>query len=170
MGREKKHLKIKYMNGNFPEQFGNLLDNADERELMTLVALVMSADKEGIIPDESKLSDVLPLAETEIASAVNFWRGAGVIEYSKKEAGSNDTVVSKKSTYASAHKNGAIEKTVGVVEYLTGELADILEVLYALALLKGVSPCELEKIRAQNSKERGGFEKKIFLHSVIEEK
>ena len=127
MGREKKHLKIKYMNGNFPEQFGNLLDNADERELMTLVALVMSADKEGIIPDESKLSDVLPLAETEIASAVNFWRGAGVIEYSKKEAGSNDTVVSKKSTYASAHKNGAIEKTVGVVEYLTGELADILE-------------------------------------------
>ena len=61
-----------------------------------------------------------------------------------------------------------------VHEYLSDknaeELADILEVVYALALLKGVSPCELEKIRVQKSKERGGFKKKIFLHSVIEEK
>lgn len=51
----------------------------------------------------------------------------------------------------------------------TEELADILEVLYALASLKGVSSCELESIRTKKSEARGGFEKKIFLHSVIEE-
>jgi DnaD/phage-associated family protein len=127
MGREKKHLKIKYMNGNFPEHFGELLDNADDREMMTLVALLMSADKDGILPVDLKLSEVLSLDESEITSAVNFWRGAGILEYSKKEAESTENISDKKTTYAHAHKSGAVEKTVGVVEYLTGELADILE-------------------------------------------
>ncbi len=127
MGREKKHLKIKYMNGNFPEHFGELLDNADDREMMTLVALLMSADKDGILPVDLKLSEVLSLDESEITSAVNFWRGAGMLEYSKKEATSTENISDKKTTYAHAHKSGAVEKTVGVVEYLTGELADILE-------------------------------------------
>ena len=49
-------------------------------------------------------------------------------------------------------------------------LADILEVVYALGALKGVTACELEQMRAKKSEARGGFEKKIFLHSVIEEK
>ena len=143
MGREKKHLKIKYMNGNFPEHFGELLDNADDREMMTLVALLMSADKDGILPVDLKLSEVLSLDESEITSAVNFWRGAGILEYSKKEATSTENISDKKTTYAHAHKSGAVEKTVGVVEYLTGELADILEtpnnilgVEYCKALLK----------------------------------
>jgi DnaD/phage-associated family protein len=127
MGREKKHLKIKYMNGNFPEHFGELLDNADDREMMTLVALLMSADKDGILPVDLKLSEVLSLDESEITSAVNFWRGAGMLEYSKKEAAGTENISDKKTTYAHAHKSGAVEKTVGVVEYLTGELADILE-------------------------------------------
>ena len=67
MGREKKSLKIKYTNGNFPEHFGKLLDNADERELMTLVALLMSADKDGVIPNDLELSEVLSLDKNEIS-------------------------------------------------------------------------------------------------------
>jgi len=43
------------------------------------------------------------------------------------------------------------------------ELADILEVIYRVAQLKGVSKEELEKIRINKSKERGGFEKNLFL-------
>ena len=43
------------------------------------------------------------------------------------------------------------------------ELADILEVIYRIAQLKGVSKEELEKIRIKKSKERGGFEKNLFL-------
>ena len=43
------------------------------------------------------------------------------------------------------------------------ELADILEVIYRVAQLRGVSKEELEKIRIKKSEERGGFEKDLFL-------
>lgn len=43
------------------------------------------------------------------------------------------------------------------------ELADILEVIYRIAQLRGVSKEELEKIRIKKSEERGGFEKNLFL-------
>ena len=42
------------------------------------------------------------------------------------------------------------------------ELADILEVIYRIAQLKGVSKDELEKIRIKKSEERGGFDKNYF--------
>lgn len=57
-----------------------------------------------------------------------------------------------------------------VSEYLedvnTEELADILEVIYALGARLGVTPRELEKLRAEKARERGGFEKRIFLESA----
>lgn len=43
------------------------------------------------------------------------------------------------------------------------ELADILEVIYRIAELKGVSKEELEKIRIAKNSERGSFEKNLFL-------
>ena len=43
------------------------------------------------------------------------------------------------------------------------ELADILEVIYRIAQLKGVSKEELEKIRKKKMNERGRFEKNLFL-------
>ena len=43
------------------------------------------------------------------------------------------------------------------------ELADILEVIFRIAQLKGVSKEELEKIRIKKSEERGGFDKNLFL-------
>ncbi len=43
------------------------------------------------------------------------------------------------------------------------ELADILEVIYRIAKLKGISKEDLEKIRIKKVKERGGFEKNLFL-------
>ena len=43
------------------------------------------------------------------------------------------------------------------------ELADILEVIFRVAQLKGVSKEELEKIRTKKFQERGGFEKNLFL-------
>lgn len=54
-----------------------------------------------------------------------------------------------------------------VDEYLedrnTEELADILEVVYALSGLLNTSPAELEAIRQHKAEERGGFAKKLFL-------
>lgn len=46
------------------------------------------------------------------------------------------------------------------------ELADIMEVIYAIAQFKGSSIEELEKIRQEKKEKRGGFEKRMFLESV----
>jgi predicted house-cleaning noncanonical NTP pyrophosphatase (MazG superfamily) len=46
------------------------------------------------------------------------------------------------------------------------ELADILEVVYALAPLVAGSLAALEKVRADKAHERGAFDKRIFLVEV----
>lgn len=54
-----------------------------------------------------------------------------------------------------------------VNEYLESgeleELADIQEVVLAIAKLKGLSAADLEVIRRQKADQRGGFEGRIFL-------
>jgi predicted house-cleaning noncanonical NTP pyrophosphatase (MazG superfamily) len=49
------------------------------------------------------------------------------------------------------------------------ELADILEVIYKIAKLKGISKEELEKIRIKKLEERGSFEKNLFLIDTSED-
>lgn len=57
-----------------------------------------------------------------------------------------------------------------VTEYLcdknTEELADILEVIYALAKTHNTDRGELEEIRAAKATKNGGFKDKIFLISI----
>ena len=48
------------------------------------------------------------------------------------------------------------------------ELADLLELIRAAAFARGYTLEELETVRAEKAKKRGGFEKKIFLIDVIE--
>lgn len=43
------------------------------------------------------------------------------------------------------------------------ELADILEVIYRIANLKGVSKEKLEEIRVEKSDKRGAFDNNLFL-------
>jgi len=43
------------------------------------------------------------------------------------------------------------------------ELSDILEVIYRIAQLRGISKEELEKIRIKKLQDKGGFEKNLFL-------
>ena len=50
------------------------------------------------------------------------------------------------------------------------ELADLMEVIYAAAAARGVSKEELEEVRARKAQQRGGFEKRIFLVEVTDEK
>lgn len=47
------------------------------------------------------------------------------------------------------------------------ELADLLEVIYAVTAARGSSISELEEIRKKKRDERGGFEDKIFLKEVF---
>ena len=48
------------------------------------------------------------------------------------------------------------------------ELADLLEVLYAVAKVRGYSIEELYQVRDEKKKARGGFDEKILLKSVEE--
>ena len=48
------------------------------------------------------------------------------------------------------------------------ELADLLEVIYAVAIARGYSIEELERVRKQKAEKRGGFEKRLRLKGVIE--
>ena len=49
------------------------------------------------------------------------------------------------------------------------ELADLLEVIRAVAAARGSSIEEVEAIRRDKAEKRGGFEKKILLTEVIAE-
>ena len=46
------------------------------------------------------------------------------------------------------------------------ELADMLEVMYAIAAARGHSAEELETVRREKAEKRGSFEKRIFLEGV----
>jgi len=46
------------------------------------------------------------------------------------------------------------------------ELADMLEVIRALAAVHGADPEQLETIRSQKAEARGSFEKRVFLIDV----
>ena len=47
------------------------------------------------------------------------------------------------------------------------ELADLLEVMIAVAAARGSSIEEVETIRKEKAAQRGGFEQRIYLHEVI---
>ena len=49
------------------------------------------------------------------------------------------------------------------------ELADLLELIQAATVARGYTLEELESVRAEKAKKRGGFEKKIFLIDVTEQ-
>lgn len=87
-------------------------------------------------------------------------------------------------------KNGAINVTYKVLddkeyekelnkklkeevnEYLSDlnmeEMADVMEVIYAILDFKGVTMSEVEEIRKVKKQKRGGFSKRIFLEEVEE--
>lgn len=46
------------------------------------------------------------------------------------------------------------------------ELADVLEVVYALAQIYNTSPQQLERLRATKAEQRGGFTLGIYLEKV----
>ena len=49
------------------------------------------------------------------------------------------------------------------------ELADLLEVIYAATAASGYTIEQLEQIRAEKAKKRGGFQEKILLLEVTED-
>jgi len=58
-------------------------------------------------------------------------------------------------------------------EYLSSdnpeELADLVEVIYAIVKYKGLTIEAFEGLRKRKAQERGAFDKKLLLEEVIEE-
>ena len=50
-----------------------------------------------------------------------------------------------------------------------GELADLMEVIYAAAIARGYTIEQLENVRTEKAEKRGSFQKKILLLEVTEE-
>ena len=48
------------------------------------------------------------------------------------------------------------------------ELADLMEVIYAAAAVRGYTVEQLERVRAEKAEKRGGFQKKLLLIEVAE--
>ena len=56
------------------------------------------------------------------------------------------------------------------IEDVAEEMADVMEVLYAMGKTCAVSKREIEQVRSQKAAEKGTFSKKIFLVSTEEER
>lgn len=120
-------ISLKYKNGQVPENIGELLANADEHDLRILVALMLASDENGVVEDIS-LGDMLGLEKPEIDASLKFWRGAGFIGTQRATKAATEAKKSEaKAEIKTAHRDGAVEKSSGVSQYTTSELATLLE-------------------------------------------
>ncbi len=94
-----------------------------------------------------------------------------------------ETCVTRKLTdkeYEDALANKLQEEVAELLEAYTAkersamdcaeEIADVMEVLYAMGKTCAVSKREVEQVRSQKASEKGTFSKKIFLVSTGEER
>ena len=54
-------------------------------------------------------------------------------------------------------------------ENVTEEMADVMEVIYAMLEYRGVSMDDVEKVRIEKRNRKGAFKDKVFLKDVEEE-
>ena len=54
-------------------------------------------------------------------------------------------------------------------DYSVEEMADVMEVIYAILKYRNISMEELEKVRLAKRERKGAFEKRIFLKDVEED-
>lgn len=138
MGKTAKRMK--YIDGKLPEDLGVLLSKADESDLKILIALMMAADENGIVGETFSVSTALGLEKAEVAAAIKFWRGAGIIESVTQTAKAPAQTAEKKvtqqkpaekkaekATIETAHRGGALESSNEMGNYGSGQLAGILE-------------------------------------------
>lgn len=101
------------------------------------------------------------------------------MKYNKLVRDNIPSIIEKKGGKAITHIANAKEYYAKLLEKLkeetneffesksAEELADILEVMYALAKEVNVSKEELETLRLRKAQERGGFEKRTILDETL---
>ena len=121
--------KIKYINGEMPDDIASILSNADEDDLRILVLMMMLADNNGEVREDVSIESVLDISSEKVNASLKFWRGAGVIgssRTSKKKDSENQKDIQKEASIPTAHRNGAVESN-GVEVYGSVELATLIE-------------------------------------------
>ena len=129
--------KINYINGNIPDNIGDILANADEQDLKILSLLLMASDANGEIDEGFSCEEMLGLSKSDVDASVKFWRGAGVIGSANSHKKKNSAKAEKPSETPAesasetvsgikyAHKDGVVESNVSEI-YGSRELATLL--------------------------------------------
>lgn len=53
-------------------------------------------------------------------------------------------------------------------DYSIEEMADVMEVIYAILKYRGITMEEVDKVRLEKQKRKGGFERRVYLKEVEE--
>lgn len=53
-------------------------------------------------------------------------------------------------------------------DYSIEEMADVMEVIYAILKYRGITMEEVDKVRLDKQKRKGGFERRVYLKEVEE--
>jgi predicted house-cleaning noncanonical NTP pyrophosphatase (MazG superfamily) len=89
-------------------------------------------------------------------------------EIIQRNGGDPVTHIADEAEYLDRLKRKLEEEVAEFLKDQTGEeLADILEVVYALGATLDFSQNDLERIRKEKHTERGGFKKRIILEEVV---
>lgn len=85
------------------------------------------------------------------------------------KGGTANTRVLDEEEYIEALEEKLREEVIEYVDQPSAEeLADILEIVYALGELQGLKPHDIEDVRKTKAEERGSFKERIFLETVEE--
>ena len=104
----------------------------------------------------------------------------GIIKYDKLVRDRIPEIIRNNGKHAIVEKLGSnaykkyLDDKLGeeLQEYLASdsidELADLVEVIYAILKYKGIELIDFENIREKKAEERGAFDERILLKEVIE--
>ncbi|MFC0189448.1 phosphoribosyl-ATP pyrophosphohydrolase [Fictibacillus aquaticus] len=89
----------------------------------------------------------------------------------KKTGKSFNTIILEETDFVEALKKKCFEEldeytAASTNEEAIEELADLLELMHALAKVHGASIEKVEEVRQQKAEKRGGFQERIFLLDV----
>ncbi|MDH5442578.1 MAG: nucleoside triphosphate pyrophosphohydrolase [Candidatus Nomurabacteria bacterium] len=91
----------------------------------------------------------------------------GIPDKLRKKGVSHETHIASEEEYIDKLKDKLTEEAKEAVEAskeeLVGELADVIEVIHALAKLSNITIDDIEPARIKKLQERGGFNGKIIL-------
>jgi DnaD/phage-associated family protein len=119
--------KINYINGNIPPNISQILNNSDELDLKILTVILMAANVDGEFDDSLAIDEMLGISRAELDASLKFWRGAGVVDFSRSQKKRTDSVQTKQETrIETAHRDGAVEGG-GIDVYNSTELVTLLE-------------------------------------------